>query len=255
MFFLSFDGYTNNIIVMRKKKVVVAMSGGVDSSVAAALLLEQGYDVIGITMNLFSLPGKYCKDDKLKSCCGWGAMESAHQVAISLGIPHYVVDLKDEFEKKVVSDFGVEYIRGRTPNPCIKCNQFIKFVVLMERIEKLNADYLATGHYARIELDSLSGRYLLKKGLDQKKDQSYFLYTMTQEQLAKTLMPVGEFTKENVRDKAEALGLQVAKKPESQEICFIPDNDYARFLKERLSEVSKPGPIVDSQNRRIGTHQ
>lgn len=231
------------------------MSGGVDSSVAAALLKDQGYDVIGITMNLFSLSPEYCQDDRLKSCCGWGAIESAHKAAAALGIPHDVVDLKRDFAEKVISDFTSEYVRGRTPNPCIRCNQFIKFEVLLQRAKKLDADFIATGHHARIELDSGLSRYMLRKGKDQKKDQSYFLYSMTQEQLAHTLMPVGDYTKDEIRKKARSLNLTTAERTESQEICFVPDDDYTRFLADRVPEAFQSGPIVDVDGKVLGQHR
>lgn len=239
---------------MKRKKVVVAMSGGVDSSVAAALLKEQGCEVTGITMNLFSLSKEYCTDENLRSCCGWGAIEDAHRVAMTIGIPHYVVDLKDNFKRRVIDDFLREYARGRTPNPCIRCNEYIKFDVMMKRAEKIDADFLATGHHARVVYDRKRTRYLLKKGKDRKKDQSYFLYIMTQKQLSRTLLPIGDFTKEEVREKAKKFGLSVARRPESQEICFIPDNDYVRFLRDRIPEAFCEGPIIDSENRVIGQH-
>jgi tRNA-specific 2-thiouridylase len=223
--------YPINKEKMKQKRVVVAMSGGVDSSVAAALLKEQGYDVIGVTMKLFSLPKDYCRSENLRSCCGWKATEDAHRVAISLGISHYVVDFRDKFEKSVITDFCGEYSKGSTPNPCIRCNQYIKF------------DF------------TRSGRYLLKKGKDKKKDQSYFLYPLTQEQLSRILMPIGNFTKEKVREKAQKLGLSVAQRHESQEICFIPDNDYVRFLRQRIPEAFRSGPIVDLENQVLGQHE
>jgi len=240
---------------MKQKKVVVAMSGGVDSSVAAALLKEQGYDVIGVTMKLFSLPKDYCRSENLRSCCGWKATEDAHRIAISLRISHYVVDFRDEFEKSVITDFCEEYSKGSTPNPCIRCNQYIKFDFLMRKLDAFEADYLATGHHARIEYDTQSGRYLLKKGKDKKKDQSYFLYPLTQEQLSRILMPIGNFTKEKVREKAQKLGLSVAQRHESQEICFIPDNDYVRFLRQRIPEAFRSGPIVDLESQVLGQHE
>ena len=231
------------------------MSGGVDSSVAAALLKEQGYDVIGVTMKLFSLPKDYCTSEDLRSCCGWKATEDAHSVAISLGISHYVVDFRNKFEKSVITNFCGEYSKGRTPNPCIRCNQYIKFDFLMKKLKAFGADYLATGHHARIEYNTQSKRYLLKKGKDKKKDQSYFLYPLTQEQLSRILMPIGNFTKEEVREKAQKLGLSVAQRHESQEICFIPDNDYVRFLREKIPKAFRSGPIVDIKNQVLGRHK
>jgi tRNA-specific 2-thiouridylase len=239
---------------MNPEKVVVAMSGGVDSSVAAGLLKEQGYEVIGITMNLFPLPKEYCLDKDLKSCCGWGAVEDASRVASKLGISHSILDLKDSFEDLVVSNFLEEYSRGRTPNPCIRCNQFIKFDILMEWARKIGAIFIATGHYAQIVQDPQSGHFFLKKGMDKEKDQSYFLYTMTQDQLSHTLFPVGLFTKSEIRKKARELGLPVAERPESQEICFIPDNNYVDFLKKRKPEAFLSGSIVNSEGQVLGEH-
>ncbi len=230
------------------------MSGGVDSSVAAGLLKEQGYEVIGITMNLFPLPKEHCLDSDLKSCCGWGAVEDASRVASNLGITHTVLNLKDSFEDLVVSNFLEEYTRGRTPNPCVRCNQFIKFDVLMEKAKKIGASYFATGHYAQIIRDSQRGQFYLKKGKDKEKDQSYFLYTMTQNQLSHTLFPVGLFTKSEIRERARKWGLPVAERPESQEICFIPDNDYPEFLKKRIPASFQPGPVVDVNGQVLGRH-
>jgi len=238
-----------------QKRVVVAMSGGVDSSVAAVLLKEQGYEVIGVTMNLFDLPKEVCRSEKIKSCCGWKAVEDSHSVAHLLGISHYVVDLKHDFEEKVIADFCGQYAQGKTPNPCIRCNEFIKFETLMERAHRLKADFLATGHHARIEYDPRIKRYLLKKGNDKQKDQSYFLYPMTQEQLSRTLMPIGHFTKDEVRKKAKEWRLPVAQRAESQEICFVPDNDYAAFLRSRIPEAFRPGSIIDSKNKVLGQHK
>lgn len=238
-----------------RKRVVVAMSGGVDSSVAAALLKEQGYEVIGLTMNLFSLPKEICQEESLRSCCGWRAFEDAQRVATTLKIPHYVADFRNSFEKKVIVDFCEEYRKGRTPNPCIRCNQYIKFEALIKRAQKLNADYIATGHHARIEYDAARGQYLLRKGKDKEKDQSYFLYPLSQEQLSLALMPIGEKTKTEVRKIAQDLGLAVAQKAESQEICFVPAKNYAQFLKDRIPEGSKPGPIVDLKHHILGQHR
>jgi len=240
---------------MKKKRVVVAMSGGVDSSAAAALLLEQGYDVVGVTMNLFSLPREYCRDEYVKNCCGWGAAEDAHQVALTLGIPHYVIDMRKEFETKVIDDFCAEYKKGRTPNPCIRCNEFIKFDEMLKRLDTMDADYLSTGHHVRIEYDTKKKRNLLKKGIDREKDQSYFLYTMTQDQLARTLVPVGHFTKKHIRKKAEKLNLPAAQRPESQEICFVPDKNYPHFLREQIPQAFRPGPIIDTEGKILGQHE
>lgn len=215
------------------------MSGGVDSSVAAALLKERGFDVTGITMDIF----------------GRGAITDAKRVAARLKIPHYVINLRKPFQEWVIDNFCEEYTKGRTPNPCIRCNQHIKFGILWKKAKKMGADYLATGHHACILSDANSGRFILKKGNDPQKDQSYFLYTMTQDQLAHTLMPIGDFTKREVRKKAKALGLAVHHRPESQEICFIPDNNYPRFLQQRILEVFEPGPIVDVENRVLGHHK
>ena len=235
--------------------VAAAMSGGVDSSVAAALLKDKGFDVIGLTMNLFSLPRGVCASEHLRSCCGWKAREDANRAAAVLGIPHYVVDFRKDFERDVIADFCQEYGRGRTPNPCVRCNRFIKFGRLFERAERLGAERIATGHYARVERDPASGRWLLKKGLDALKDQSYFLYSLTQDELARAEFPVGGYTKKDIRRLAAAFKLPVAEKPESQEICFVPDDDYARFLRDKCPRAFVPGPIVDKKDKIIGKHQ
>lgn len=220
------------------------MSGGVDSSVAAALLIEQGWRLIGVTMSL------YCSTKGSdRSCCSAEAAIDAQKVAAKLGIPHYVVNFKSEFEQTVIQNFIDEYKNGRTPNPCVRCNQFLKFNLLMRKARELGAEYVATGHYARVR------GFKLLKGKDQKKDQSYFLYRLTQDQLARTLFPLGEMTKEEVRAKARALGLAVAEKKESQEICFIEDDDYARFIREKVPEAVKPGPILDSAGHKVGEHE
>lgn len=231
------------------------MSGGVDSSVAAALLKEERYEVIGVTMNLFSLPQEYCRSENLRSCCGWKAVEDANRVASILGITHYVADLRADFEEKVITDFCEQYGQGRTPNPCIRCNQHVKFKSLMTRAERLGADFLATGHHARVEYNARKSTYLLKKGRDREKDQSYFLYPLSQEQLSRTLFPVGNFTKKEVREKARRMGLPVAHRTESQEICFIPDKDYAGFLQERIPQAFQSGPVVDIEGHIIGQHR
>ena len=228
-------------------RVVVAMSGGVDSSVAAALLKQDGYEVIGCTMQLW--PANEF------GCCGWGAVTDAKRVAYRLSIPHYVMNFREVFAQKVIAYFCHEYNLGRTPNPCIRCNQHIKFDVLLRRAKELDADFVATGHYARVEYDEKSGRYLLKRGIDLKKDQSYVLYALNQDQLSHTLLPLGHLTKEKVRHIAQELGLPVADKAESQEICFIPDDNYPKFLKEYMPGAAKPGPILDQQGNILGQHQ
>ncbi len=216
------------------------MSGGVDSSVAAALLKDRGFEVIGITMRIW----EHSKD------------EDAKRVADKLGIPHYELDLRDVFKEKVITNFCEEYKDGRTPNPCIRCNKYIKFDALAKKAKELSADYMATGHYAKIEFDNKRKKYLLKKGIDTKKDQSYFLYVLTQEQLKYTLMPLGDLTKEQVRKIAKEKNLHVVNSPESQEICFIPDNNYGKFVEEHFnSSLICPGPIVNKEGKVIGEHR
>ncbi len=234
-------------------RVVAAMSGGVDSSVAAAILKEEGYQVIGATMQIWPSDRQAGGADKFGGCCGTGAVEDAKRVAYELGIPHYVMNFRDIFAQRVITEFCHEYSLGRTPNPCISCNRYIKFDALLERAKGLGADFVATGHHARV--DENNGRYLLRKGVDRRKDQSYVLYRLTQEQLSHSLLPIGNFTKERVREIAKELGLPVSAKPESQEICFIPDNDYPRFLKEHIPEAAKPGPILDKEGTILGEHR
>ncbi len=231
------------------------MSGGVDSSVAGALLEERGFEVVGITMNLFSLPKEICRSEELRSCCGQKAIEDAHRVAMHLGIPHYVADFRKEFEDAVVADFSREYGRGRTPNPCVRCNEHIKFKVLLHRARRLGARRLATGHHARVKREESSGRFLLKKGKDRAKDQSYFLYRLSQAQLSRVLMPVGDFTKAEVREMARRWNLPVAEKAESQETCFAPLGDYPEFLAGRAPEAFRPGPIEDRAGGVLGQHR
>ncbi|MGB9742938.1 MAG: tRNA 2-thiouridine(34) synthase MnmA [candidate division WOR-3 bacterium] len=225
-------------------RVVCALSGGVDSAVAAALLKQQGYEVIGVHLRLF---------EQGSLCCGSAGYESARRLAGQLGIPFYVMNLQAEFEQLVINDFCAEYRQGRTPNPCIRCNRLIKFGLLRQRAVALGAEFIATGHYARIVKDQ-SGRFHLYRGVDPGKEQSYFLYHTSQEQLAGLLLPVGAMTKGQVRMRARELGLPNAERPESQEICFIPDNDYARFLKKRHPEFFQAGPVYDLSGRRLGTH-
>ncbi len=236
-----------------KKRVIVAMSGGVDSSVAAALLKEQGYEVIGVTMQIWQA-GK--EDEKAGGCCSLSAVNDARRVADKLGIPYYVMNFRHLFEEKVINYFTDEYMKGRTPNPCIACNRYVKFEAFLHKAKGLETDFIATGHYARINYDQERRRYLLRKSVDAHKDQTYALYSMTQEQLAQTLFPLGDYTKPQIRQKAAELGLLVADKPDSQEICFVSDNNYKNFLRERVppSEI-KPGPFLNTKGEKIGTHQ
>jgi tRNA-specific 2-thiouridylase len=236
-------------------KVVVAMSGGVDSSVTAALLKEDGYQVIGATMQIWPSNDLAKEAHKFGGCCGFDAVSEAKSVAHSIGIPHYVMNFRKEFAQKVITNFCREYSLGRTPNPCIRCNEHIKFDSLLNRAKELDADFIATGHYARIEHDEVNDRYILKKGVDRGKDQSYVLYMLSQNQLKHALMPLGVFTKEKVRQIAREMGLSVADKAESQEICFIPDGNYSRFLKEYMQEMVKPGPILDREGNTLGEHR
>ena len=232
------------------KKIMVAMSGGVDSSVATLLLKEQGFEVIGVTMCFNIASG----ERKRPSCCGIEGIEDAKKVAHQLNIPHYVFNFGEKLEKIVIRDFVREYLAGRTPNPCVRCNQYLKFGFLLEKAKGLGMSYLATGHFVRIEKKGKS--LFLKKGVDQKKDQSYFLCQLDRNQLPRLLFPLGNMTKEEVRDLAKKKGLFVADKPASQEVCFIPNNDYRSFLKERLKKSHfKQGEIVDQQGAILGCHQ
>ncbi len=231
------------------------MSGGVDSSCAAALLKQDGYEVIGVTMQIWPSENVAGEVDTLGGCCSLEAVQDARDVAGKLGIPHYVMNFRRLFEEKVIDDFCREYARGRTPNPCIRCNQFIKFDALLVRARALNADFIATGHYARIEPDPLGNRFFLRKGVDPKKDQSYVLYAMTSESLEHILMPLGPYTKEEVRQMARQWRLSVADRPESQEICFVRDDDYGKFVQMRIDGTPQPGPILDRKGRKLGEHK
>lgn len=236
-----------------KKKVVVGMSGGVDSSVAAYLLKEQGYDVIGVTMQIWQDESQEQIEDN-GGCCGITAVDDARRVAMQLDIPYYVMNFKNEFKKNVIDYFTHEYIHGRTPNPCIACNRHVKWESLLKRSLEIGADCIATGHYARIaQLEN--GRYAIRNSVTAKKDQTYALYNLTQEQLSHTLMPVGDYNKDEIRAIAEKIGIQVAHKPDSMEICFVPDNDYARFITRETGYVSRPGNFVDLHGNILGTHK
>jgi len=244
---------------MRKERVVVAMSGGVDSSVAAALLKVEGYEVIGITM-CFSAEGGSASggnpvDFKRKkpSCCGIQGIEDAQRVAQKIGIRHYTINMQKVLKERVIRDFCDEYIKGRTPNPCVRCNQFIKFDALLKKALALDAKFLATGHYAKI-VNTRQG-YQLKKGKDLNKDQSYFLYRITQNQLKHILFPLDNYTKVEVRKLAQEFGLPVANKLASQEICFLPNTDYRGFLERQIRQQIKPGLVIESQGNILGQHR
>lgn len=234
-----------------KQKVVVGMSGGVDSSVAAALLKDQGYDVIGVTMQIWpDLDDETAEREG--GCCSLSAVSDARRVCDRLDIRYYVMNFKDIFEKKVIDYFVDEYLQGRTPNPCIVCNRYIKFDELLRRAMEIGADFVATGHYASVVFDEKRGRYLLKKSSDIRKDQTYALYSLTQRQLSHTLFPLSGYTKDRVRKIAEEKGLPVAHKPDSEEICFVKDNNYGRFIKERVPDKVKCGFFKDTKGNILG---
>jgi tRNA-specific 2-thiouridylase len=238
------------------------MSGGVDSSVAAALLAEQGHEVIGLSMQLYDQSEG---QTSFGSCCSIDDLHDARRVAAAINIPHYIVNFERQFDEQVVSNFVQEYAAGRTPLPCAHCNSDLKFATLADRARGFGADAVATGHYARVERDEGTGRVLLKRGVDAGKDQSYFLFSLTQDQLARAMFPVGDRPKDEVRDYARRRRLPVANKPDSQEICFIPDNDYRSFVEKNLTDArlkgsrsvgtTREGVFVDEQGRVLGSHE
>lgn len=234
---------------MARRKALVAMSGGVDSSVAAALLVEQGYDVTGVMLKLWDGDGANLGS----GCCSLGAAEDARRVADALSIPFYVLNFAEHFEATVRRDFHEQYLAGRTPNPCVRCNHWVKFDALLDKADALGADLLATGHYARV--DHHDGRYRLRRGVDATKDQSYVLWMLTQRQLARCLFPVGSQDKTVTRSIAERLGLRTARKPDSQEICFVRDGDFDAYVGESLPEAAVPGPIFDANGDVVGAHR
>lgn len=240
-------GWYNLEEMGKSEKVVVAMSGGVDSSMAAALLREKGYEVIGVMMRLWAPEGV------TNRCCSPEAAEDARRVCQILGIPFYLLNFEEEFKRHVVDYFEREYAQGRTPNPCLECNRHLKFGLLFRKALALGAAYLATGHYAR--LGQTNGRYQLLRGVDRAKDQSYALYMLGQEELARLLLPLGEYTKEEVRSLARKMCLPVAEKAESQELCFVPEAGYGRFLRDHRGFKPQPGPIIDLAGNTLGEHK
>lgn len=235
------------------EKVVVGMSGGVDSSVAAYLLKKQGYDVIGVTMQIWQNESRQEREDN-GGCCGLSAVNDARKVAEKLDIPYYVLNFRKEFQEKVIDYFIDEYINGRTPNPCIACNRYVKWESMLEKAIQIGADYIATGHYARIVKYPKNGRFTLKISETEKKDQTYALYNLTQYQLEHTLMPVGDYEKDDIRTIAEDIGLCVANKPDSQEICFVPDDNYPKFISENTDSKIEKGNFIDIKGNVIGKH-
>lgn len=233
-------------------KVMVGMSGGVDSSVAAKLLIDSGYDVTGVTLKLFD--GGDISED-FRTCCSLSDVEDARSVCYRLGIDHFVFNFKEAFRKKVINQFTESYLNGKTPNPCIECNRHIKFDKMLRRAEELGFDYIATGHYAERVYDYKTNRYILKRPKDRSKDQTNVLYGLTQYQLSKTLFPLGEYEKSDIRRIAEAAGLINSRKPDSQDICFVPDGDYASFIKKNTGAEIKEGNFISADGDVIGRHK
>lgn len=238
------------------RKMVVAMSGGVDSSVCASLMVAAGFDCVGMTMRLWKGEEAETASCSAQSCCGAESVDDARLVCDTLGIPYFAINFRDEFWKQVVEVFAREYFAGRTPSPCILCNERLKFDTLYKKAVEVGAEKVCTGHYARIEYDAESGQWRLLRGVDRLKDQSYFLFSMTQEQLSKTLFPLGDKTKPEIRQLAREANLVTANKPESQDICFIPNGDYASFLERYFPDLARPkGEVRHVDGTVMGTHQ
>jgi tRNA-specific 2-thiouridylase len=238
-----------------KPSVLVGMSGGVDSSTAAALLQRDGYEVVGITMQIWHRSSALEDAGAMQGCCTIDAVDDARRVAARLGIPYYVPNFRSEFADAVVDDFAQEYLAGRTPNPCVRCNQFVRFDGLLRRADELGIEYVATGHYARVAWDAERGEFVLMKAMDGRKDQSYMLHTLQQEHLRRVLFPLGGLTKPETRALARELGLLVADKPDSQEICFVAGDNYREFLAQYAGVAARPGEIVDRQGTMVGRHE
>lgn len=242
---------------MNKGRVIVAMSGGVDSSVAAALLVDQGYEVIGITMKTWGYMEQGGAPKFESGCCSLDAIFDAKNVANQLGFPHYTVDFTSEFEEAVIDDFVHEYLNGRTPNPCVMCNRKIKWEELLKKADDLDAEFVSTGHYAATFYNESTGRYVLKNSSDEHKDQTYALWALTQNSLKRTLLPLAGITKPRVREIAQSIGLKTAQKPDSQEICFVADNNYERFIHEKLegTGITVPEGDIVYEGKPIGRHR
>jgi tRNA-uridine 2-sulfurtransferase len=238
-----------------KGSVLVGMSGGVDSSVTAALLQQAGYEVIGITMQIWHRSSTFEDAGAMQGCCTIDAVDDARRVATKLDIPYYVPNFREEFSDAVVDDFAREYLDGRTPNPCVRCNQFVRFDGLIRRADELGIEYVATGHYARVERDEALREFVLKKALDAGKDQSYMLHTLQQRHLRRILFPLGSLHKSETRELARDFDLPVAEKPDSQEICFVAGKNYKEFLRRHVGDIDRPGAVVDRQGQILGQHR